>query len=303
MGEVWFASGQSNMVFAMDRVAKYRNLISETRFPNIRLFTAPMVTSVVPILDSAGMWSDCNAETAGQCSAVAFFFAKSLNEQLEVPIGIIVSAWGGKPIEAFTSRSALKTLEDTSMLVEASEIADRHYEPVTAKMKYEKELARWRSRFEGQPSAPRPPDPPQRPLERANGPGVLFNSMINPFVGYSIQGVIWYQGEANAKTGETPYDLTLPLLIQDWRDRWQHQLSFYFVQLANFREPVSLPGSEDPWPLLQDRMRRVLDKVPGTEENLHISNSRDPTRSGTGLMPKSWTSIRWKFAPKRFLHR
>ncbi|MCB1224802.1 MAG: hypothetical protein KDK99_03215, partial [Verrucomicrobiales bacterium] len=70
--------------------------------------------------------------------------------------------------------------------------------------------------------------------------------------------------EGNAKAGAVPYDQTLPLMIRDWRRRWGHELSFYFVQLANFRTPSTEPGNSDPWPLLQDRMRLILDTTPKT---------------------------------------
>jgi sialate O-acetylesterase len=109
--------------------------------------------------------------------------------------------------------------------------------------------------------------------------------MIHPFVGYTIKGAIWYQGEANAKPGAVPYDQTLPLLINDWRAHWQQDFSFYFVQLANFRQPTSEPGDNDPWPLLQDRMRRVLATTPktgmavtndvGEAADIHPKNKRD----------------------------
>ncbi|MDZ4850770.1 MAG: hypothetical protein SGI77_15895 [Pirellulaceae bacterium] len=64
------------------------------------------------------------------------------------------------------------------------------------------------------------PIPPKRPLDTEGQPGVLYNSMIHPFVGYSIRGAIWYQGEANAKPGAVPYDQSLPLMIRDWRYAW-----------------------------------------------------------------------------------
>ena len=116
---------------------------------------------------------------------------------------------------------------------------------------------------------PRRPNQPKRPLATEGQPGVLFNSMIHPFVGYTIRGAIWYQGEGNAKPGAVPYDQTLPLLINDWRKRWDDDFSFYFVQLANFRAPSTEPGNSDPWPLLQDRMRRVLKSTPKTRNGDH----------------------------------
>jgi sialate O-acetylesterase len=110
--------------------------------------------------------------------------------------------------------------------------------------------------------------------------------MIHPFVGYTMRGAIWYQGEGNAKAGAVPYDETLPLLIRDWRGRWGDEFSFYFVQLANFRAPSTEPGTPDPWPLLQDRMRLILTNTPktgmaiindtGEAKDIHPKNKKDP---------------------------
>lgn len=272
VGEVWFASGQSNMVFTMNRVPAYDGLIQDTHNPSIRFFNAPLVTSVEPQDDIAGAWQACDPSTVGGFSAVAFFFAQKLHEELGVPIGIIKSAWGGKPVETFTSRNALMTLPGTQALVDAAVAADANFDPEKATIAYEKRLEQWKeadATWKQKPAAtrgrrPRRPQSPKRPLDTEGQPGVLFNSMIHPFVGYTIRGAIWYQGEGNAKVGAVPYDKTLPLLIQDWRERWNDDFSFYFVQLANFRQPTSEPGDNDPWPLLQDRMRRVLSTTPGT---------------------------------------
>jgi len=272
VGEVWFASGQSNMVFTMNRVPAYAELIAEAEHPQIRMFNAAQVTAVEPQDDIEGEWTAASPETVPQYSAVAFFFARKLHEQLGVPIGVIKSAWGGKPVETFTSREALRTLAGTRALVEQAVAAEENYEPSRARQQYEKRLesweaadAAWRAKpADARGRRPRRPTVPKRPLDTEGQPGVLFNSMIHPFVGYTIKGAIWYQGEGNAKPGAVPYDQTLPLLIRDWRSRWHQDFSFYFVQLANFRQPTTEPGDNDPWPLLQDRMRRILDTTPKT---------------------------------------
>ena len=111
VGEVWFASGQSNMVFTMNRVPAYAPIIEKADHPQIRMFNAPTVTAVEPQDDIRGSWTLCSPKTVPQYSAVAFFFARKLHTDLGIPIGIIKSAWGGKPVETFTSREALKTLE------------------------------------------------------------------------------------------------------------------------------------------------------------------------------------------------
>jgi len=100
-----------------------------------------------------------------------------------------------------------------------------------------------------------------------------------------MQGAIWYQGEGNAKEGRVPYDITLPLMIRDWRIRWNDPFYFNFVQLANYRKPSTEPGTPNPWPLLQDRQRRILNTTPktgmaiindiGEADDIHPKNKHD----------------------------
>ncbi len=294
VGEVWLASGQSNMVFSMNRVPAYADVITKSDHPPIRMFNAPTVTAIEPQDNIDGQWTLCSPETVPGYSAVAFFFARKLHAELGIPIGVIKSAWGGKPVETFTSREALNTLPGAKALVDAVVQADSSYDDAKAQVAYQSRLDQWEAAAaerRKQPAAerkrlPRKPTKPKRPLNTEGKPGVLFNSMINPFVGYTMRGAIWYQGEANAKHGAVPYDRTLPLMIGDWRRRWGDDFSFYFVQLANFREPSTQPGTPDPWALLQDRMRRVLDTTPktgmavindvGEAKDIHPKNKKDP---------------------------
>jgi len=272
VGEVWFASGQSNMYFPASRVAAYEELLAKSDHPQLRMFDAPLVTAVEPQDDIPGAWTLCSPETAPTYSAVAFFFARKLHKDLKIPIGVIKSAWGGKPVETFTSREALNTLPATRAMVDAMVQADAAYDDAKAQAAYEIRARQWLeavAEWKKKPADERGklskrPKPPKRPLDTEGKPGVLFASMINPFAGYTMRGAIWYQGEGNAKPGAVPYDQTLPLMIGDWRQRWGDDFSFYFVQLANYREPSTEPGNNDPWPLLQDRMRRVLDTTPKT---------------------------------------
>ncbi|MDF1823920.1 MAG: hypothetical protein P1U68_04715 [Verrucomicrobiales bacterium] len=293
VGEVWFASGQSNMVMTMNRIPDYENLIAKSDHPGIRMFNAPMVTALEPQTDIEGEWSICAPDTVPLYSATAFFFGRKLHSELEIPIGIIKSAWGGKPVETFTSRKALKTLPGTKRLVDAAVERDSLYVEADAVAAYQKRLTNWNETVaaskklpkEERKKLPKKPQPPKRYLETEGQPGVLFNSMINPFAGYTMRGAIWYQGEANAKPGAVPYDKTLPLLIRDWRARWDHDFSFNFVQLANFKTATSEPGDNDQWPLLQDRMRRILDTTPktgmaiindiGEAKDIHPKNKKD----------------------------
>lgn len=293
VGEVWFASGQSNMYYTMERSPEYAGLMAESNHPALRMFNAPLVTAVENQEDIEGAWTASTPETVPGFSAVAFFFARKLHLELGIPVGVIKSAWGGKPVETFTSREALITLPGTKELVEDTLQADAAYDPAKAEAAYQAQLAQWpQTMAEAKKKAgqggrlPKKPQPPKRPLDTEGKPGVLFASMIHPFTGYTMRGAIWYQGEGNAKDGAVPYDQTLPLMIRDWRQRWGDDFSFYFVQLANFRAPSTAPGTPDPWALCQDRMRRILDTTPktgmaiindtGEVSDIHPKNKKDP---------------------------
>jgi sialate O-acetylesterase len=273
VGEVWFASGQSNMVFRLKSSKGWEEFASKAQYPAFRFFDGPNVTAVDPQRDIEGQWVVCTPETVGSWSAVATYFATRLHQELGVPVGVLESSWGGKPVEAFVSREALNTLPGTKELVDKLWEEEKKFAPEKARAAHEKALEEWtaaeaEAKTKGAKRDPKTrklkPEPVKSPLLTERNPGVIFNGMIHPFVGYSIRGAIWYQGEGNARYGAVPYDQTLPLLIQDWRTRWQDAFSFYFVQLANYLEPTQEPGVAHAWPLLQDRMRRVLDSTPKT---------------------------------------
>jgi sialate O-acetylesterase len=294
VGEVWFASGQSNMSYQMKGSPQYADLTKKSTHPNLRMFDAPRVTAVHAQEDIASKWAAATPETVPNFSAVAFFFARKLHLDLGIPIGVINSSWGGKPVETFTSREALNTLPGTKALVDAAIKADANYDEKKAQAAYQVQLKKWQEMT--QQAAKKPanqrgnvaprPAPPKRPLDLEGKPGVLFNAMIHPFIGYTMRGAIWYQGEGNANVNAVPYDLTLPLMINDWRKRWNDDFSFYYVQLANFQQPSTAPGTAHPWPLLQDRMRLVLATTPktgmaiindvGAANDIHPKNKKDP---------------------------
>ena len=294
VGEVWFASGQSNMFYTMNRSPEYAALIAESNHPALRMFNAPLVTAEENQEDIDGSWKAASPETVPDYSAVAFFFARKLHLELGVPVGVIKSAWGGKPVETFTSREALNTLPGTKALVDAMLKDEASYDQAKADAAYSSKLEQWKATMaaaKGKPEVdrkrlPKKPDAPKRPLLTEGRPGVLYAAMIHPFVGYTMRGAIWYQGEGNARPGAVPYDQTLPLMINDWRKRWADEFSFYYVQLASYHAPSTAPGTPDSWALTQDRMRLVLGTTPktgmaiindvGEANDIHPKNKKDP---------------------------
>ncbi|NNC87377.1 MAG: sialate O-acetylesterase [Akkermansiaceae bacterium] len=269
VGEVWFASGQSNMAWPVSRTHEADADIARARYPAIRMFLADLTPARDPQSDIGGSWQVCTPENVPRWSAAAYFFALPLHKELGVPVGIIRSAWGGKPVETFTSREALAAIPEGKAMLAGLDAAIADYDPEAAAAnhaaaleKWEKRLAAHKERKQAGKEVGRPPRKPalaKDPAVTEGKPGVLYNGMIHPFVGYPMRGAIWYQGESNANHGTAHiYRKLFSTMITDWRKRWDDEFSFLWVQLANFRQPANEPGAVDSWALLQDEQRRTL---------------------------------------------
>lgn len=278
VGDVWICSGQSNMAWPVKRAANAAQEIEDALNPRLRLFTVPRRVAGSPQADLArpATWSVCNPETVGDFSAVAYAFGRQVRLDLGIPVGLIVTAWGGTPAESWTRAEVLGR---NSVL---QPIAKRWNEALAAfpvrKQAFDKALADWkdaakqaRAKGEKPPRRPRPPPGPTHP-HRAAG---LWNGMVAPLVPFGIRGVIWYQGESNASRAEQ-YATLFPEMIKDWRVAWQQgDFPFLFVQLANFRAVREQPG-DSAWAELRDAQRRAL-AVPrtGMAVAIDIGEARD----------------------------
>jgi len=115
VGDVWVCSGQSNMEFQLNRAENGAAEARKANFKNIRLFQVQQNTSILPLENLASaQWMECNPQTVGEFSAVAYFFGKKIHTETGVPIGLISSNWGGTNIETWTSQDALK--DDAEMM-------------------------------------------------------------------------------------------------------------------------------------------------------------------------------------------
>jgi sialate O-acetylesterase len=243
VGEVWICSGQSNMEMALGNssrawggVLDAEQEIAAANYPMIRHFTVKKAVAGRPQQDTQGQWVAASPQTAGEFTAVGFFFARELYKSLGVPIGLIHTSWGGTPAEAWTSAAALTTEPELASIVKDWEQKLAEY-PKTLD-KYRTQLDEWyqaslKAETEGQiaPPPPKFPSDPRSNPWRASG---LFNGMLAPLVPYAIRGAIWYQGESNADRAYQ-YRKLFPVMIQDWRRAWdQGDFPFLFVQLAGF---------------------------------------------------------------------
>ncbi len=292
VGEVWMASGQSNMQWALSSTERAKQDIPRADHPAIRMFLTDLVTAASPRRRVGGEWNVTTPQNAGKFSAVGYYYALKLHAEVGVPVGIIRTAWGGKPSEAFTSRKMLMSKPEGRALLQKLDAETRRFDLGRAEAQYEKKLEAWEkvrkaNRAEKDPKKrkklPRKPQKPSPPALSPNRPGAIYNGMIHPWAGYAMKGAIWYQGESNAGRAKE-YETIFPLLIQDWRKRWKRELPFYFVQLANFRMPTSKPGQASSWAELQNAQRLAL-RLPktgmavindiGAARDIHPRNKKD----------------------------
>ncbi len=240
VGEVWVCSGQSNMAMEVRNCLNPDKEISEAKHPMIRHFQVKRTKAVEPLEDVAPVanskaswlntWEICDPSTTGHFSGTAYFFARSIYEKRNIPVGIIHTSWGGTTAEAWTPRDTLEDdpglkaiLEDWPGYNDDEEWLAREYEEFVQELKKAREEGRADPLYFNQPS-------------------VLYNGMIAPLIPYGIRGVIWYQGESNAYRA-CQYRELFPAMIKQWRKQWeQGDFPFLFVQLANYHfEPQVFP--------------------------------------------------------------
>jgi len=242
VGDVWLASGQSNMVYAMGGLwgcnpppvtqspgskpvvwpPPAEHMIQDRQSPQcpmVRLNRQMSLQFNLPNLPApvSPGWQRCTPETLFEFSAVAYYFAKNLQDVLHVPIGVIESAVGGTRIEPWTPKSAYAE------------------SPV---FRSDADLAK--GLIDGEPA------------------GRLYTPWIEPLQPFAIKGVIWYQGESNVGIGDLRYGAKMNVLISSWRNAWHEQdLPFYFVQLAPFAYSDSKKSSSASQSLTDEALPEV----------------------------------------------
>ena len=272
VGEVWVCSGQSNMEWSVSRANNPEKEIAAATYPNIRLFHVAKKVAEVPQEDCNADWKECSSETIPGFSAVAYFFGRELHSELDVPIGLIETCWGGTPAEAWTRKEALEANEDAHPILERHEKMLQEYPK--AMEDYQQQVEDWKKKAEQakaegkkEPRKPRKPRGPDHP----HSPSGLYNGMIAPLIPYAIQGAIWYQGESNASRAYQ-YRTLFPAMITNWRDDWdQGAFPFYYVQIAPYKY-----GQEDVCAELREAQMMTLSlKNTGMAVTMDIGNPKD----------------------------
>ncbi|MFC5683091.1 GDSL-type esterase/lipase family protein [Flavobacterium sp. MAHUQ-51] len=251
IGDVWFCSGQSNMAFQLQNsengLTEVKNAFKNT---NIRLFNAKSIretdekpwdstslTKTNQLKFFSGNWSICDSISAKDFSAIAYYFGKKIAFEENIPIGLIQVAVGGSPIESWIDRY---TLEHDDKVVDV--------------------LTNWRKsdfimpwvRERADQNLKNASNSKQRhPYE----PAYNFEAGVSSFINFPIKGIIWYQGESNTHNVEL-YEHLMPTLVKSWRNAWNENLPFYYVQLSSIDRPS--------WPAFRDMQNKLQKFIPNS---------------------------------------
>lgn len=259
VGDVWLGSGQSNMHFTMKRVFKANQEIAAANHPAIRFFYVNPQFSRESMTSVEGEWKAVSPETASECSAVAYYFARDLQQKLGVPIGLLLSSVGGTRIETWMQPKTLSKLGLANQLVDKwKNVSAGEFRQIDeAYRAYQNQLYKVHpdlvktAKGQGLPLPPEPTRPAVRPHDC---PGALHHGMIAPLQPFAIRGALWYQGEANIGAPGA-YEKMLPALIADWRQVWGQEMPFLIVQMA---------PHESVTPAFREAQYRIKQKTPKT---------------------------------------
>lgn len=268
VGEVWVCSGQSNMGWTVDRSVDPDLEKAAANYPRIRLFQVPLTTATEPQQDVDASWAPCTPETVGNFSAVAYYFGRQLHQVLQVPVGIVQTAWGGTRAEAWTSPEMMTKTKELAPILETWEKRVATPENQAAGEAHQAALKQWDEKAKAARKAgtrvPAPPAAAETSRWSRHHPSNLYNAMVAPLTPFAIRGAIWYQGESNAGRAYQ-YRTLMPALIQSWRDAWgQGDFPFYQVQLANFKEIKTEPGESD-WAELREAQHMARKALPNVD--------------------------------------
>lgn len=252
VGDVWLASGQSNMEFPMSRAATAVDDLPHATIPQVRLLMVKKRASnfAEPDIETDG-WTESTPDSAKDFSAVAWYFAREIQQREHVPVGVIDSTWGGTIAESWVRLTALG--EDASLaplFVSRGKMTDHDFVGRLEEKDEPRQIAEAKAEDKPAPQFPWHP-----PLETW-APGLLWNGMIAPLTPFAIRGVVWYQGESNSALERAPlYNHIFRALIEDWRREWGiGNFPFLYVQISNFK---STPAED--WAILRDQQLKTLE--------------------------------------------
>ncbi len=286
LGEVWLAGGQSNMEMALRDCKGGKKEMAASAGKNVFFYNVPrcaVTGEALEQMEAESRWLPCTPETAGDMSAVAWFFACQIAETQNVPVGIIDCYWGGTSVSCWMSRKQLERtaageryLTDYAALVGGK--TDEQYE--AEMVEYDRQWQAWNDRVEARRAAD--PKVTWETLNRECGicpwpqpagnaspfrPAGLYYTMLQPVCPYALRGFLYYQGEEDSTLHFRTYSEMMTLLIDQWRTDWEDDLlPFLFVQLPMYisREEYEAHQDDGHWSYLREEQRKVSRTVANT---------------------------------------
>ena len=298
VGDVWLASGQSNMVRVVRYSAGAQEIMERADYNNLRLFEVARNVSAAPKRNINGhSWNAAKGRAVGNFSAVAYGFAEKLHRDLDIPIGVITCAVGATMLEHWTAPQVL----DSDPLFQEDGVLrwkkwkqnwkydDLYPDPQNdIEGTFQKAFAEMQRINRARAIAKRNGETlpgnfgKDYPIHKAawkiykRVPSGLYNAMLKPLIPFGIKGVIWYQGESNDDHPELHARL-LPTMIQSWRDEWGYgDFPFLIVSLAAFRAVPEKPVDSN-WARIREahwNTQNILPNV-GTALAIDLGNADD----------------------------
>jgi sialate O-acetylesterase len=281
VGDVWFCSGQSNMEWTMGNCAALAaDDIAAANFPTIRRikFNHEIAVNPVPFMNMkvTGPWTAATPATVGGWTAAGFYFARNINTNTKIPIGILDCNWGGTKIEPWTPAEAFNAFPALSNDVKT---VQSRFELLKKNVAEEEE-------FQKKLEAAKPED--RKKIRRTGlawshgSPTAIYNAIVDGLTPMPIKGALWYQGCSNA--GDALYDKHMEALVSGWRAKWGYEFPFYFVQLANYQEASNDPANVG-WGKVRNLQLNAFRTIPsigmaviidiGEAKNIHPHNKFD----------------------------
>ena len=307
-GEVWLAAGQANMEYPLARSEFAKYLIPKITKTEIRYYKVPQagfMDEAQAKAEAESEWIEVDYETAGDMSAVAFYFAQSIESRIDAKIGIIQCTFGGSTIDCWQSVESLMTTKEGQAYIKEFDERTSEYTPDEFD-KFAAEFAKREKEYNDKLDAalienpfltyleadreigPAPWPPPIGP-RAVRHPGSFFECMILRVAPFTLRGVIFYQGEADTDGHQTEYGHAFETLIREWREVFfDDELPFLFCQLPMYiSKDRKYMGFDDmSWPLLREQqqivaidMRNVYMAVTvdcGEFDNMHPSDKKTP---------------------------
>ncbi|MDB6078832.1 MAG: type domain protein [Akkermansiaceae bacterium] len=296
IGEVWLASGQSNMEFAVAQTRTVDQEIAKSGpVPLLRLFQVQRNTSAYRQDDLRGAWEAATPETCQRFSAVGYFFGRRLTEELKVPVGIIHASWGGSRIEPWFADEGFEGVPELEDMKNNRAAHTPGTPAFTDALKKHVIATRdWTNLADaalkdGKQVPEQPPIPQILPVGTGAGNIGLYQAMIHPLVPYGLRGFLWYQGESNVGEGML-YTQEMQVLINGWRRQFGVPAGpFLYVQIAPYNYGQN-KGDQVPelWVAQQEALKIPHTGMAVTNDIGNVANIHPDDKSDVGYRLARW---------------